>query len=219
VTTRQEWAQGFIAFAGWAESQEKTKALVAQASRENTGAANNPLATTEPAPGATIYNSAGVRNYPSLQSGFAATLATFRNGYYPHLLGILSDPSGGSSVAYCSSPELNVWGTGTCMQELAEINAGDPHGYLTHQIAGGGPLPSPPPAPSPIPPGDDMDNLTFIRWVYWTFLFRQVDAEAFANWNNWLAAGGTREQMIALVGDSPEGQKAEAALRKSLGLA
>lgn len=220
MTTREQWAESFLGYAGFSVSREKVTALVAQASKENSGSIWNPLATTEPAPGATVYNSAGVKNYPSEEEGWGATLATFRNGHYPTLLGQLEDPSGGSAVTYATSPDLNTWGTGNCLTYVEEIKAGDPHGYLTHQVAGSGtgPSPTPTPVPSPVPPGDEMDDLTFIRWVYWTFLFRQVDEAAFGNWNTWLNAGGTREQMIALVGDSPEGQAAQAALRKTLGL-
>ncbi len=115
-------------------------------------AAFNPLATTEDAPGATDYNAAGVKNYPSLAAGFAATLATLTNGRYPQLVGVLADPAGGSATTYCESPNLDVWGTGNCMAELAEIRGGDPNGYLTHTIAGsGGSAPAPPPGPTPAP--------------------------------------------------------------------
>lgn len=151
MTTRAEWAQGLLAYADWSESQEKIIGLVAQASREDTGALNNPLATTEPAPGASDYNSAGVRNYPSLDAGYAATLATLRNGYYPQLLGILSDPSGGSAAAYATSHDLTVWGTGNCLSEVESIKGGDPNGYMTREIAGGGAVPTSPPSP-PAPP-------------------------------------------------------------------
>ena len=59
MTTRNEWAALFLSYAGWEPSAEKIDALVAQASKENAGSAWNPLATPEPAPGATDI-SAGV---------------------------------------------------------------------------------------------------------------------------------------------------------------
>ncbi len=152
MTTRQEWALGFLAYAGWEVSQEKIIALVAQAAKENGGALFNPLDTEEDAPGATDYNAAGVKSYPSLESGFGATLATFRDGRYPQLVGILSDPAGGSATAYAVNVELNTWGTGNCLAEVESIKAGDPHGYLTHEIAGTAPSVPPGGAPT-VPPG------------------------------------------------------------------
>ena len=98
MTTRNEWAALFLSYAGWEPSAEKIDALVAQASKENAGSAWNPLATTEPAPGATDYNAAGVKNYPSEESGLGATLATFVNGHYPQLVAVLSDPGGGNAT-------------------------------------------------------------------------------------------------------------------------
>jgi hypothetical protein len=153
VTTRAGWAVDFLEYAGWAFSQEKQIALVAQASKENTHAVNNPLATTEDAPGATDHNAAGVKNYPSYNAGLAATLATFRNGHYPQLVAILEDPAGGSAAQYAVNIELNAWGTGNCLAEVESIRSGDPHDYMGTVIAGGkaaspGPTsPAPPPTP------------------------------------------------------------------------
>ncbi len=166
MTTREQWAQDLLTEAGWSLSIEKIDALVAQASKEDTGAANNPIATTEPAPGATDFNSAGVKNYPAYIEGLAATVATLRNGRYSQLVGVLSDPSGGSAVTYCTSAELNTWGTGNCLSFLESIKSGDLNGYLTHKIAGGGlpspPSPSPPPAPSPTIPTKEQEMTAII---------------------------------------------------------
>lgn len=149
MTTREQWAEGFLGYAGWSLSQEKVIALVAQATREGSGAAWNPLDTTEGAPGATDYNTAGVKDYPSAAAGFGATLATFLNGRYPELVANLADPAGGSAASYATSAELNTWGTGNCLAEVEEIKAGDPHGYMTAPVAGAGGLG---PAPLPVPP-------------------------------------------------------------------
>ena len=147
MTTRAEWAAGLLAYAGWDLSLEKIVGLVAQGAKEGSGAVWNMLDTTEPAPGASDYNSAGVKNYPSEAAGYAATLATFTNGHYPQLVAILSDPTGGSAVAYATSPDLNTWGTGNCLAQVESIKAGDPFGYMTATVADGGA-----PAPAPAPP-------------------------------------------------------------------
>ena len=64
----------------------------------------------------------------------------------------------------------------------------------------------------------DMDDLTFIRWAYLEYLCREPDAQGFANNNTFLTNGGTRNNLIAQLVDSPEGQKVLAAKRKLLGL-
>ena len=76
--------------------------------REGGTAAFNPLNTTQRAPGATSYNSVGVRNYRSQQQGLNATVETLRNGRYTDILHALtkSQPLG-------SQASLKTWGTGT----------------------------------------------------------------------------------------------------------
>jgi hypothetical protein len=72
----------------------------------------NSLNTTEPWPGATVYNSVGVRNYASGADGIAATSATLRNGHYP---GIVADLRAGKKSArrmvVDNRAEFSVWGT------------------------------------------------------------------------------------------------------------
>jgi len=146
---RREWAIGFLGYAGFPLQAEKVTALVAQASKEDTGALCNPLATTEPSPGATEYNSAGVKNYTlGAASGWGATLATFRNGDYPTLLSFLEATGSVSALTYAASPELDTWGTGNCVAFVNEIRGGDPQGYLGREVPGTGP---PGPTPEEVP--------------------------------------------------------------------
>ena len=87
--------------------------LGAWAKAEGGTARYNPLNTTEPWPGATDYNSAGVRNYPTGAAGIAATAATLVNGHYP---GIVHDlRAGGFTAAQMverNGPQFDTWGTG-----------------------------------------------------------------------------------------------------------
>lgn len=159
MITRQQWATGFLDYAGWPVSQEKVIALVAQASAEGSQARNNPLDTTEDAPTATTYNAAGVKDYATTDAGYGATLATFVNGRYPQLVAILKDPAGGSAAAYATNPELNTWGTGNCLVEVESIQSGDPHGYLSAPVntsTGPPPVPPTPAPPAPSPEGIEM---------------------------------------------------------------
>jgi hypothetical protein len=65
-------------------------------------AANNPLNSTLPEPGSTVFNTitlAGggvihVQNYPDAAEGAAATAATIANGNYPHITAGLDDGTG-----------------------------------------------------------------------------------------------------------------------------
>jgi hypothetical protein len=64
--------------------------MVAWQTAEYTQARWNPLATTYPMPGSTVFNSAGVRNYASLSQGLEATRLTLRSAGYGYGA-ILSD--------------------------------------------------------------------------------------------------------------------------------
>jgi hypothetical protein len=63
--------------------------MVAWAQQENTLAGWNPLATTYDEPGATLFNSAGVKNYVSLYQGLDATVGTLRLGFSSHGYGAI----------------------------------------------------------------------------------------------------------------------------------
>jgi len=76
--------------------------------REGGTAAFNPLNTTQRAPGATNYNSVGVRNYRSQQQGLNATVETLRNGRYTDILRALT-----RNLPLGSQESLKTWGTGT----------------------------------------------------------------------------------------------------------
>jgi len=89
-------------------------AIVAWAAGEGSCAANNPLDTTEPEPGATPFNTLSggthVWNYPSAAIGVEATAATLGNGLYGPILAALRADAGVAAVerAVRSTP----WGTG-----------------------------------------------------------------------------------------------------------
>ena len=92
---------------------QNRKLLGAWAKAEGGKARYNPLNTTEPWPGATDYNSAHVKNYPTGAAGIAATAATLVNGHYA---GIVADLRVGTKTARQivadRSEEFNTWGTG-----------------------------------------------------------------------------------------------------------
>jgi hypothetical protein len=96
----------------------------------------NPLNTTQPASGATDYNSVHVKNYPSQAVGLQATLDTLRNGNYDGIVGGLRDGSLPARVVVAENGnEFSTWGTSiSCI--LSRLGAPAP----------------PPPPPSSRPP-------------------------------------------------------------------
>ena len=58
-----------------------------------------------------------------------------------------------------------------------------------------------------------------VRYLYRFALHREVDPQSFTNDVNYLNGGGTLNQLLANLQDSPEGQAVIAAERKAMGLA
>lgn len=162
MTTRDEWAQALLAFGEWPVTMEKRIGLVAWAMAENTGAAWNPLATTEPASGATDWNSAGVKVYPSEQIGIEATYTTLRNGYYPDILAVLGD-EGASAMSLASCESLNTWGTGNFTRVVERVKADLELMNTAVAGSGSGPAPIPTPTPTPQPGGTTTVNVPVLR--------------------------------------------------------
>lgn len=80
-------------------------------SAEGGSASYNPLNTTQSASGASNYNSVGVKNFASSQSGLQATAKTIRNGYYPGIIAALK--SGNPQWNPELAKNLSTWGTGS----------------------------------------------------------------------------------------------------------
>lgn len=94
------WAELLLSRLGAPICQDNLIAVVAWESAEGTAAAYNPLATTHDFPGATDFNTVGVKNYPSLGDGIRATIDTL----------VLGSPTYGygpvlASLAACAPAE------------------------------------------------------------------------------------------------------------------
>ena len=74
------WAGLFLRTLGVSGCHSNMVAMVSWQVAEFTQAAWNPLATTYPMPGASLFNGSGVRNYVSLGQGLEATRLTIRAG-------------------------------------------------------------------------------------------------------------------------------------------
>ena len=110
MTTRQQFAIRFAtALGNPIPSKEIVRFISAWTVGEGTKARYNPLATTQPMPGATNFNTANVKDYLTAQQGIDASVITLKNGRYPHILhGILTNDVNEAM----NDNELGVWGTG-----------------------------------------------------------------------------------------------------------
>lgn len=70
----------------------------------------NPLNTTQSMPGATVFNSVGVKAYTSWKQGLEATVKTLRNGYYGAIIAALR--RGNDAEAVARAVGASPWGTG-----------------------------------------------------------------------------------------------------------
>jgi Bacterial TSP3 repeat len=145
-----EWAQAFLQTLGAPPTRENVAFMCAWVDMEGTKAAWNPLATTSSAAGATNFNSVGVKNFASFQSGIETTVHTLHNGYYPNILNGLM--SGNQQLLFQgtadrpASRDWNYW-TGNSdysskLQARMEQYLADPNAMREEMRAtSGGPLP------------------------------------------------------------------------------
>jgi peptidoglycan hydrolase CwlO-like protein len=70
----------------------------------------NPLNTTQRMPGATVFNSVGVKAYTSWKQGLQATVITLKNGYYGSIIAALR--RGNDAAAVAAAVGASPWGTG-----------------------------------------------------------------------------------------------------------
>jgi hypothetical protein len=74
------------------------------------GALFNPMNTTQGAPGASNFNSVGVKNFTSYEQGLQATIKTLKNGHYGPILQALQQ--GSDAFAVAKAVAASPWGTG-----------------------------------------------------------------------------------------------------------
>ena len=113
--TQVTWAQAFVKSLGMPMTADNVAAVVAWEMAEgghwyNT-AYYNPLNTTQSMPGATIFNSVGVKAYTSWAQGLRASVITIRNGYYGGILDALR--RGNDAQAVADAVAASPWGTGS----------------------------------------------------------------------------------------------------------
>jgi len=113
--TQVTWAQALVKSLGAPLTADNVAAIVAWEMVEgghwyNT-AYYNPLNTTQSMPGATVFNSVGVKAYTSWAQGLRATVITLNNGLYGGILAALR--SGNDANAVAGAVAASPWGTGS----------------------------------------------------------------------------------------------------------
>lgn len=127
MATWPNWTRDVLQAGGWPVSGQNVSFLGAWQAYEGGGATFNPLNTTQGS--GTNYNSVGVKNFPTAQAGAAATVATLRNGRYPHVVAALASgrPYDSPDIGAVAS-EIRVWGTGNFAAQLDTGAPGHPGG-------------------------------------------------------------------------------------------
>lgn len=123
----QSWAQGVLAGIGAPVNDTNLSTLWNWSHAESGSDVMrwlNPLNTTQNAAGATSQNSVGVKSYPDLATGIAATVETLLNGRYGQIVGNLQQSVPQSQWGNACT-DLGVWGTGCgWLGALAPVTAG-----------------------------------------------------------------------------------------------
>src|SRR4029077_19033537 len=102
----------------------------------------NPFNTTQSAPGASSYNSVGVRNYQTPDQGVMATVQTLQNGRYGNIIQAMK--AGKDPIAMAKALAASPWGTGA----------------LVLKVLGAAPTNEAPPSTPTIPTAHGASNLT-----------------------------------------------------------
>jgi len=111
-----DWRERILAGVGVKNTPENLRFFDAWARAEGGSATNNPFNTTQSAPGASAYNSVGVRNFVSPQQGIDATVNTLTNGRYGNIIGALR--AGDSAMAAAQALAASPWGTGPLVEKI-----------------------------------------------------------------------------------------------------
>lgn len=120
---------------------------------ERSNSQYNTLNTTLNKPGATNFNSAGVKNYPNLETGIQATADTLKLKYYKPIVYALQN---NKAFSYYQGNQdiinsLNTWGTRTFARSLNVMpSPGNANGSAT---------------PSPSAPTDGKKKITWLPYA------------------------------------------------------
>jgi hypothetical protein len=99
-------------------TDENLKFLYAWRQSEGKAGKFNPFNTTQGMPGATNFNSVGVKNYQTIEDGLRATIKTLKNGRYNCIVNGLKNDIGARKISNSCISELKTWGTGDLVAKV-----------------------------------------------------------------------------------------------------
>ena len=133
--TAGDWARMFLTTIGAPQCDDNVIAMLAWQAQESTSARFNPLATTYEMPGATAFNSVGVRNFVTIAQGLEASRATLELPVDTYGYAVIL-----SSLRACAPAETTAWyvnasawcrgcSGGTYLTALIPLVRADPDAY------------------------------------------------------------------------------------------
>lgn len=118
ATDTGKFAQDLLAGIGAPDTPENERVISAWMRAEGGADHNNPLNTTQDAPGASNFNDVGVKTYTSYEQGVQATVQTLLNGMYGNIIDTLRKGSDANAVA--DAIAASPWGTGGLVKKIIE---------------------------------------------------------------------------------------------------
>lgn len=137
--TREEFALALLDAIKAPRRDTNVTALVSWMQAEGSAARFNPLATTQPYPGATAFNSVGVKNYIAAADGVAATAACLNYGADRDLYGYREIRDrlrrGSRPASILRAVEGSQWGTGGLARKCLPFVRRDFDTYASKPVA------------------------------------------------------------------------------------
>jgi len=140
MTTREQYAKLVLKELDCPVTRDNLLALISWMHAEGSVAKFNPLATTQDMPGATIFNYASVKNYPTLEIGVEATAKTLKYGADRNLYGYLpivkSFRNSRKPKRTLGAVEKSEWGTGGLAKRVLPYAKRDYRLYADKLVTG-----------------------------------------------------------------------------------
>lgn len=156
MPTRLEWAVAIQKGLGIDPYSEGNVTFVNLMVAEGSKAEDNPTDTIEPEPGATPFNTFDgglhVENYPTLQEGVTATIATLDNGDNVEVLQALRNKEDAEQVTAAITNHSSWSGAGSLYLKTLPTTRADWATLSAFEVPGPTPAPVPVVVPEPVKP-------------------------------------------------------------------
>jgi hypothetical protein len=114
------FSKDVLARIGAPVTEQNMAVMQAWIKAEGTKAQFNPLATVRKAPGASNFNSVGVKNFVSYEQGVDTTVGAITNGLYDDVIAALR--RGNDAYAVADAIAASPWGSGALVRKVLDSN-------------------------------------------------------------------------------------------------